>query len=131
MCIFCDIIDRKIPSEIVYEDADALAILDISQVTYGHTLVMPKKHTDNFLQADDKTVTACMLAAHKLAKQIVHKTKANGVNILTNCGEAAGQTVPHMHIHIIPRYDEKDALDLRFGQSGITNLKEVLKTIQL
>lgn len=87
MCIFCDIIDRKIPSEIVYEDADVLAILDISQVTYGHTLVMPKKHTDNFLQADDKTVTACMLAAHKLAKQIVHKTKANGVNILTNCGK--------------------------------------------
>lgn len=130
MCVFCDIIDRKIPAEIVYEDEDVLAVLDISQVTYGHTLVMPKKHTEDFLQADQETLTKCMLVAQQLAKRIVHKTKANGVNILTNCGEAAGQTVRHMHIHIIPRYDEKDAIDLHFGQSGITNLKEVLKTVQ-
>jgi Diadenosine tetraphosphate (Ap4A) hydrolase and other HIT family hydrolases len=60
MCIFCDIIDHKIPSKVVYEDEDVLAILDISQVTYGHTIVMPKKHYKNILEADDETVCKCM-----------------------------------------------------------------------
>ncbi len=125
MCVFCSIINREIPSEILYEDEDILAILDISQVTYGHTLVIPKKHVADFLHADDTTVTKCMLTARDLAARIVRKTGAAGVNILTNCGEAAGQSVSHMHIHIIPRYDETDAIDLHFGQSGIRDLKEV------
>ena len=56
MCIFCDIIDHKIPSKVVYEDDNVLAILDISQVTYGHTIVMPKKHVANILEADSKTM---------------------------------------------------------------------------
>ena len=56
MCIFCDIIDHKIPSKVVYEDDNVLAILDISQVTYGHTIVMPKKHVANILEADTETV---------------------------------------------------------------------------
>lgn len=130
MCIFCDIIDHKIPSSVVYEDDQVLAILDISQVTYGHTLVMPKKHVRNIIESDEETVLACVSAAKKLAGQIVKNTKANGVNVLTNCGEAAGQTVDHLHFHIIPRYDENDALDLKFNESAKQDLDEVLKTVK-
>lgn len=130
MCIFCDIIDHKIPSSVVYEDDKVLAILDISQVTYGHTLVMPKKHVRNIIEADEETVTDCIKAAKKLAAQIVTNTKANGVNVLTNCGEAAGQSVDHLHFHIIPRYDENDAIDLKFNESKKQDLAEVLKTVK-
>ncbi len=130
MCIFCDIIDHKIPSKVVYEDDDVLAILDISQVTYGHTLVMPKKHTDNIIEADDETAARCIVTAKKLARQIRANTKAAGINILTNCGEAAGQSVSHLHFHIIPRYDENDKIVLRFDPSAEQDLDEVLKTVR-
>ena len=101
MCIFCDIIEGKIPSKKVYEDDRVLAILDISQVTYGHTIVMPKQHVKNILEADEETVTACMKVVHSLARQIVTNTKAAGCNILNNCNEVAGQSVDHLHFHII------------------------------
>ena len=117
MCIFCKIINHEIPSSVVYEDDDVLAILDISQVTRGHTLVMPKKHVRNVLEADEETVQKCVLTAKKLAGQIVENLHASGVNILTNCGESAGQSVDHLHFHIIPRYDEKDAIKIVFGKT--------------
>jgi histidine triad (HIT) family protein len=130
MCIFCDIIDRKIPSSVVYEDENVLAILDISQVTKGHTLVMPKKHCANILEADEETVLKCAAVAKKLAKQIVENTKATGVNVLTNCGESAGQTVDHLHFHIIPRYDENDAITIKFNPSKEQDLGQVLKVVK-
>ena len=130
MCIFCDIIARKIPSKVVYEDEDVFAILDISQVTYGHTLVMPKKHADNVFAADEETVKKCISAARKIGRQIVENTGAAGCNILTNCGEAAGQTVNHLHFHIIPRYDENDSIVIQFGESKEQNLDEVLKKVK-
>ena len=129
MCIFCDIIEGKIPSAKVYEDEDVLAILDISQVTYGHTLVMPKKHTDNIIEADEETACKVMAVAKKLAAQIVRNTGAAGVNILTNCGEAAGQTVSHLHFHIIPRYGEDDSITIAFNPSPKQDLDEVLKKV--
>jgi histidine triad (HIT) family protein len=117
MCIFCKIINHEIPSSVIYEDDDVLAILDISQVTRGHTLVMPKKHVRNVLEADEETVQKCMLTARKLAAQIVTNLHASGVNILTNCGESAGQSVDHLHFHIIPRYDSSDAIQITFGET--------------
>ena len=117
MCIFCKIINHEIPSSVIYEDDDVLAILDISQVTRGHTLIMPKKHVRNVLEADEETVQKCMLTARKLAAQIVTNLHASGVNILTNCGESAGQSVDHLHFHIIPRYDSTDAIQITFGET--------------
>ena len=117
MCIFCKIINHEIPSSVIYEDDDVLAILDISQVTRGHTLVMPKKHVLNVLEADEETVQKCILTARKLAAQIVTNLHASGVNILTNCGESAGQSVDHLHFHIIPRYDSSDAIQITFGET--------------
>ena len=108
MCVFCDIIDHKIPSRTVYEDENVLAILDLSQLTYGHTIVMPKKHVRNFAEADEETIDQVMHVVHKLACQIMKNTGASGVNVITNCGEAAGQSVDHLHFHIIPRYGKDD-----------------------
>lgn len=130
MCVFCDIINGKIPSYKVYEDQDVLAILDISQVTYGHTIVMPKKHVRNILEADEETVAKCTAVVHQLARQIVKNTGAKGCNILNNCNEVAGQTVDHLHFHIIPRYSEKDAVKFEFNPSEEQNLEEVLHTIK-
>ena len=130
MCIFCDIIEGKIPSKKVYEDDSVLAILDISQVTYGHTIVMPKHNVKNILEADEETVTSCMKTVHSLARQIVTNTKAAGCNILNNCNEVAGQSVDHLHFHIIPRYSTDDACHFVFEESAPQDLDEVLKTIR-
>ena len=130
MCIFCDIIEGKIPSKKVYEDDSVLAILDISQVTYGHTIVMPKHHVKNILEADEETVTSCMKTVHSLARQIVTNTKAAGCNILNNCNEVAGQSVDHLHFHIIPRSSADDACHFVFEESAPQDLDEVLKTIR-
>lgn len=130
MCIFCDIINKQIPSKVVYEDEDVIAILDVAQVTLGHTLVMPKKHVENILEVDEDTMGKVSKVVHHLAKQIVSKTEAVGCNILNNCGEVAGQTVNHLHFHIIPRYGEDDAISLRFYPSEELDLDEVLEKVK-
>lgn len=130
MCIFCDIIEKKIPSSVVYEDDDVLAILDVSQVTFGHTLVMPKKHVSNIVEADEETVVKCSRVISKLSKQIVHNTGAAGCNVLNNCGEIAGQTVPHLHFHIIPRYSESDPVEFKFLESESQDLSAVLEKVR-
>jgi histidine triad (HIT) family protein len=111
-CIFCKIGQKKIPSNIVYEDADVIAILDISQTTKGHTLVMPKAHYDSFLSTPPEIVNKVYRVAQKISILLVHDFKAKGVNILTNCGEAAGQSVHHFHVHVIPRYIATDGFKI-------------------
>ena len=108
MCIFCKIINGDIPSAKIYEDEDVLAILDISQATKGHTLVLPKKHFANLLEIEDYEYLKVMNKVKDLAKSITKAFNAKGCNILNNCGETAGQTVMHFHVHIIPRYDNND-----------------------
>lgn len=102
--VFCRIIDGDIPSTKVYEDDDVLAILDISQTTRGHTLVMPKKHYDSFLSCPQELVHKVYDVAQRIGRAEIGILGAKGVNILTNVGEMAGQSVPHFHVHIIPRY---------------------------
>ena len=102
--VFCKIIDGEIPCSKVYEDDDVLAILDISQTTKGHTLVMPKAHYENFLACPNDIALKVYAVARRIGQAEVSLLGAKGVNILTNVGEAAGQTVPHFHVHVIPRY---------------------------
>ena len=129
MCIFCKIINGDIPSKKIYEDDDVLAILDISQATLGHTLVMPKKHYANLYEIDNDAFVKVMTKAKELAKEITTKTNAKGCNILNNCNEVAGQTVMHFHLHILPRY-ENDDLKLEFtDHSESSNLDAILKEI--
>lgn len=128
MCIFCKIIAGEIPSAKVYEDDDFLAILDISQTTYGHSLVMPKKHYDNFLEMPKQEAGQLMELVNVLANKLVKKLNAKGVNILINTNEVAGQSVNHTHVHIIPRYDENDTVSFSFKENKF-DLNEILEKI--
>ncbi|MDO5330363.1 MAG: HIT family protein [Bacillota bacterium] len=102
--IFCRIIRGEIPSTKVYEDDDVLAFLDISQTTRGHTLVIPKKHYDNFLSCPAETMHKVFDVAQRIGQAEMAILGAKGVNILTNVNEVAGQSVMHFHVHVIPRY---------------------------
>jgi histidine triad (HIT) family protein len=103
-CIFCKIINREIPSNIIYEDEDSLAILDLRPVSKGHSLVMPKKHTEDFIGTDDETLQKIMPKVKKVAAALTKVTSAAGINITTKNGAAAGQVIFHLHFHLIPRY---------------------------
>lgn len=129
-CIFCKIASHEINSKIVYEDDICIAFLDLSQTTNGHTLVIPKKHFLNFLDVDTTTLSHMTNITQKLAKQIVNNLGAKGVNILTNSGTVAGQTVMHFHIHIIPRYNEVEDVAISFTDRGkIVDLDKIYATI--
>ena len=112
-CIFCMIANKEIKSSVVYENEHVIAILDLSQANEGHTLVMPKKHFDNILDLDSETYTHLMEAVRVVTLAINKAFNPEGINILNNCKKAAGQTVMHTHIHIIPRY-ENDGLKFEF-----------------
>lgn len=128
MCIFCSIIEGNIPSKKVYEDDEILAILDISQTTKGHTLVMPKKHYENFLEMPAEEFGRLMEKTKDIAARAVRNLDAKGCNILINTNEVAGQSVMHTHVHIIPRYDANDSISIQFNENKL-DLDEVLKQI--
>ncbi|MBY4634175.1 HIT family protein [Streptococcus suis] len=113
-CIFCKIISGEIPASKVYEDDQVLAFLDISQVTKGHTLVVPKKHYRNVLDMDEEAAATLFSVVPTIARQLKEKLGASGLNIVNNNEEAAGQTVFHTHIHLLPRFNNQDGLNIQF-----------------
>ena len=121
-CIFCKIVRGDIPCHKVYEDDDVLALLDISQTTKGHTLVISKEHFRNLLYVPKDILAKVMGAAQKIAQAQVASLGAKGVNIINNTNEVAGQTVMHFHVHVIPRYSNEDALRLEFNSNKIEKL---------
>jgi histidine triad (HIT) family protein len=129
--VFCKIVDGEIPCHKLYEDDEVLAFLDISQVTKGHALVITKKHFDNFLSTPSSLMHRVMSVAQRIGQVDIKILGAKGVNILTNCYEAAGQTVMHFHVHVIPRYDKEEGLVLEMKQNSDKelNLPVLAKTI--
>lgn len=108
-CLFCKIIAGDIPNRTVYEDEHALAFLDIAPWHRGHTVVIPKRHVTDVL--DDPTALAEIAPAlGATAKLLVERLGADGINLLSNAGEVAGQTVFHLHVHLVPRYDSDPGL---------------------
>ena len=103
-CIFCDIVNRKEQAEILFENERVMAFLDIRPVNYGHTLVIPKKHFNNFLELPRDYLEDLSNTTQLLASAIKDGLKAEGFNVIINNGAAAGQTVYHFHFHIIPRF---------------------------
>lgn len=103
-CIFCAIVAGEIPGFKVYEDDFVLAYLDINPFTKGHVLVIPKTHSSGLLDTDDDVLAAVVMRVKKVAAHMKASLPCDGFNILQNNGEAAGQTVKHLHFHIIPRY---------------------------
>lgn len=131
MCIFCSIINGDIPSYKVYEDDIFLAFLDISQAEIGHTLVVPKKHFENFLEMDDETASKMIILVKEIANKVKNATHASGINILNNNGVSAGQSVNHIHFHIIPRYDNDDLVmkftEHKLSKEEFIDLQEKIK----
>ncbi len=130
MCVFCDIIEGKIPSYKIYEDDQVIAILDIAEASKGHTLVITKKHFESFLDVDKESLRHLITVVQDLARHIQTKTGCGGVNILTNVNEVSGQSVKHLHFHIIPRYDENDHLNVGFIEHEVTDLEEVYELLK-
>ncbi|WCK56007.1 HIT family protein [Aneurinibacillus sp. Ricciae_BoGa-3] len=111
-CIFCKIIEGQIPSAKVYEDEHVLAFLDISQVTKGHTLVIPKNHHKDLFELPAETAAHLYSVVPKIARAIQTVFQPTALNTLNNNGRAAGQTVFHFHMHLIPRYGVEDGFGL-------------------
>lgn len=109
-CIFCKIIAGEIPSATVYEDEDFMAILDIFPAAKGHVIILPKKHMANLYELDDETAGKAFLVARKVAGAMKEELDFDGLNLLQNNGEAAGQTIFHFHLHLIPRYKGGQAI---------------------
>ncbi|WP_408009510.1 HIT family protein [Pseudalkalibacillus sp. A8] len=107
-CIFCKIIDGDIPASKVYEDEHVLAFLDISQVTKGHTLVIPKEHHKNLYELPSEAAEKVFSVVPKIANSIKERFQPIGLNLLNNNEEPAGQSVFHYHVHILPRYGDGD-----------------------
>ena len=103
-CIFCRIIRREVPAEVLYEDDDVLAILDINPIHYGHALVLPKRHCLDFLALPPSCYSSVLTAAHRVTKALVSALQLEGYNLFTNNGRIAGQSVFHFHLHVTPRY---------------------------
>ena len=117
MCIFCDIANKKIPSKIVYEDSYTLAFLDLSPVNPGHTLIIPKKHFENVLDLDEEYAEHLGKAIVKVTNLLKTKLNVENLNVINNSGKLSGQTVMHLHFHLIPR-KENDNLVINFNESN-------------
>lgn len=102
-CIFCKIVKGEITSAKLYEDEQSLAILDINPLTPGHTLLMTKGHYPTLLDAPAETTAHLIKTSYQIVKAVVQGMKADGYNLLLNNGRCAGQLIPHLHFHIIPR----------------------------
>ena len=108
MCVFCKILNGEIPGSKIYENEYCIAILDISQTTKGHTLVIPKRHVENIFDLNSKESKAIMDACVYVANKLKEKLGVENINLLNNSGTLAGQVVMHFHMHIIPRYENDE-----------------------
>lgn len=129
-CIFCKIVAGEIPSYKVYEDENVLAFLDIAPVSPGHTLAIPKKHYQNVEEIPEEELYRVMAAVKKIGQAMKNGLKADGYNVMENNDPAAGQIVPHLHFHLIPRR-QGDGLSLwPQGKYGAGEAEEAAKKIK-
>lgn len=114
-CIFCKIVKGEIPSATIFEDDNFKVILDVSPANRGHALIITKDHFDNIFQIDEKTAGKLFSLATVIARAIKEETGCEGLNVVQNNGEVAGQTVNHFHLHLIPRF-KGDGVNVKWKQ---------------
>lgn len=132
-CLFCKIISGEIPSKRVYEDDYVYAFLDIYPASEGHTLIAPKKHYNSFTDMDPEDVARLFEAARKITAAVEKAFSAEGSNIGINNGEVAGQEVPHVHVHVIPRKKGDGGRGIKsivWTEPDRTNLNDVAEKIR-
>lgn len=130
-CIFCKIAAGEIPSATLYEDEDFRVILDIEPAAKGHALILPKEHYANLYELEDEVAAKALVLARKMITKLTPILGCEGYNIVQNNGPAAGQTVFHFHMHLIPRYKEdKVKLGWKMGNLTEEDKEEILRGIQ-
>ncbi len=107
-CIFCKLANGDIPTNVIYEDDMFTVIMDAAPASKGHALILPKEHYANLYELPEETAAATLVLAKKLAAKMTDALGCDGLNVVQNNGEAAGQTVFHFHMHLIPRYKDGD-----------------------
>ena len=123
-CIFCKIAAGEIPSATIYEDEDFRVILDIEPASKGHALILPKEHYANLYELPEELAAKVLLVAKKVVTAMTDIVGCDGYNVLQNNGVAAGQTVFHYHMHLIPRY-ENDTVNIKWAPGSLSSeLKE-------
>ena len=130
-CIFCKIANGEIPSKTLYEDDSFRVILDISPASKGHAIILPKNHASNIYELSNEDAGKIMIVAKKVATVLKEVLSCDGMNILQNNGETAGQTVFHLHVHLIPRYKNDDVtIHWMAGKEGNTLEDTIVEKIQ-
>ncbi len=130
-CIFCKIIEKKLPSYKIYEDKYSYAMLDISNDANGHILVIPKKHYENILDCDETILKQLSLTVQRIAKHLVEDCGFDGVNILNANGKSAEQSVFHFHIHIIPRKEGDEIKVFPSLKKNEESLEEICERLRI
>ena len=127
MCIFCKIVSKDIPNYTIYEDEKVLAFLDVNPATRGHSLVVPKLHSDNFLE--EENISYLLERTQFIAKHIYSVLQPKGMRIQTNINETAGQSVFHTHIHILPVYEKNDQVGnlMELNDNTLSEIQNLLR----
>ena len=131
-CIFCDILEGKREGHIVYEDEKHIAFLDKYPIDDGHTLVIPKKHYERITDMDSNDVGELFSLIPKIAKAVLLGAGADAFSLAQNNGKAAKQIIPHVHVHIIPRYNNKGTVWTKRqipSDDVLSELSQKIKTI--
>ena len=131
-CIFCKIVNKEIPSKIVFENEKIIAFLDIFPILEGHTIVIPKNHSITIEDIPEKELFELFKVVKKISTHIHEKLKIQGYNILQNNFKAAGQEIDHIHVHIIPRIENDDRFKLKIprNQASQEDLDKILNLIK-
>ncbi|MFA5098650.1 MAG: HIT family protein [Candidatus Paceibacterota bacterium] len=131
-CLFCKIANKEIPAQVVYESNDATAVLDVNPRAPGHTMVLPKVHAANILELPDSKIEGVFKAVKETTDLLAKKLKPDGFTIGINHGKVSGQTVEHLHIHIIPRWnnDGGGSIHSVVDNKPTESLEEIVKLIK-
>ena len=130
-CIFCKIISGELPSHKVYEDDNNLAFLDINPTSHGHTLVVPKKHFVNMEDVPEEELKQTILIVKKIGKKLKDGLGVESYNICVNNDPAAGQLIPHIHFHLVPRYKNDNLKPWPQASYPEGKAEEVLEKIKI
>jgi histidine triad (HIT) family protein len=129
-CIFCKLANGDIPTRTVYEDQEFRVILDMSPISRGHSLILPKEHMSDLYELSANSAQKIIPLAQKIAVHMRDKLGCDGLNLLQNNGEAAGQTISHFHLHMIPRYaGNGNALHFQPQEATPQELDDILRQL--
>ena len=128
-CIFCKLANGQIPTNSIYEDEDFNVIMDASPAAKGHAIIIPKTHAADLFELPDEYAARIMGTAKKCGRAIMDTLGCDGLNVLQNNGEAAGQTVFHLHVHLIPRF-KNDDIKIRWEQKEAEDAEKTAEEIK-